>query len=333
MQETFAPPFWHPALMEAFILDWDGVLASTKLDFRSVRERYFGGEAVVPLFERAATLPPPLNEEAREAIVRVEMEGAARAVPVEGAPDLLRWLEKNGKRWCVVSRNCRESIQLAAERCGIALPPVVMSREEGVAKPDPRALTLAAQRLNAAPARCVMVGDFVFDLLGARRVPMRCVLVEGDAAAWGHLADATWDTMRGFLEDLQSPRPLVPWEYRAEAARRGEDHLRAMGSASWRIGRGRGLRQAMALARRGAVRLVVPPDATLSIHEWEGTNLPARLIGQPLTEVLREVLAQRWPAVTVCPDDGGPEAVGLPPGADVEEAIESALSRLQGPQD
>ena len=91
MQETFAPPFWHPALMEAFILDWDGVLASTKLDFRGVRERYFGGEAVVPLFERAATLPPPLNEEAREAIVRVEMEGAARAVPVEGAPDLLPW--------------------------------------------------------------------------------------------------------------------------------------------------------------------------------------------------------------------------------------------------
>ena len=41
MLETIAPPFWHPAVKGAFILDWDGVLADTKLDFSALRQRYF----------------------------------------------------------------------------------------------------------------------------------------------------------------------------------------------------------------------------------------------------------------------------------------------------
>ncbi len=33
IMSVILPPFWHPACKKAFILDWDGVLADTKLDY------------------------------------------------------------------------------------------------------------------------------------------------------------------------------------------------------------------------------------------------------------------------------------------------------------
>ncbi len=189
MPETIAPPFWHPAVKGAFILDWDGVLADTKLDFSALRQRYFGGR-IVPLIEAAENFPPPVREEIRDEVRRVEMEGADRAVPVPGAHEFIAWLRNCGKPWAVVSRNCRNSILLAAERCGIELPPVLLSREDPAVKPEPEALFLAAERLGVAPGDCVMVGDFIYDMLGARRAVVRCVLTGRGNVEWGSLPHA-----------------------------------------------------------------------------------------------------------------------------------------------
>ena len=324
MEGEFTPPFWSPASMDGFILDWDGVLANTKLDFSHVRTKYFGGE-IVPLIERASALPPPLDQEAKEAIVRVEMEGADRAVPVEGAAELLRWLSDNGKRWCVVSRNCADSIHLAARRCGIELPPIVMSREEDVVKPNPEALILAARRMGVPRERCIMLGDFIYDMLGARRAAVRCALVEGDIAAWGHMADAAWGTLREFVRELDAPRPRIPWEYRALAERRGSEYLRTINRIPWRVRRADGFTQALALARAGVLRIAVPVDTRLELSEWERLDIPSTFIGRPLAEALREFLPRRWPAATAVEDDGS--AADAPEGQDLETLL---LQRARG---
>ncbi len=47
------PPHWHPVQCAGFILDWDGVLADTKLDFSEIRSKYFQGRPV-PLLEGMA---------------------------------------------------------------------------------------------------------------------------------------------------------------------------------------------------------------------------------------------------------------------------------------
>ncbi len=300
-EATIAPPFWHPALMDAFILDWDGVLADTRLDFTALRRKYFGGR-IVPLIETADALPPPLREEVKAEIRRIEMEGAERAVPVDGAREFLAWLRRSGKPWAVVSRNCRDSILLAAERCGIALPPVLLSREDPAVKPEPEALALASERLGIALDNCVMVGDFVYDMLGARRAAVRCVLVERDPEEWGHLADAAYPRLRDFLSALETPSALVPWEYRALAEERGEAYLRAQGQCLWHLPEQGAYRLAVRLARRGAVRLTVPEGARLRMEDWKNSELPPRHIDRPLADVLREVLSQRWPSIQILSD-------------------------------
>ena len=289
-----AHPFWHPACKRAFILDWDGVLADTRLDFTAIRQRYFGGR-IVPLTESAEAFPSPIREEILAEIRRIEMEGANRAVPIPGAHELIAWLRDTGKPWAVVSRNCRDSILLAAQRCGIALPSVLLSREDPAVKPEPEALFLAAQRLRAEPDDCVMVGDFVYDMLGARRAALRCVLVERDHAEWSQLADVAYPTLRDFLSALKTPSPLVPWEYRGL----GEERLRTVNRYLWRLPDSGALRQALRLARRGAVHLSVSKDARLRVEDWEGSNLPPCLIERPLSEVLREALLPRWPCLRI----------------------------------
>ena len=197
-------PLRHPGEARGFLLDWDGVLADTRLDFSLLRGKYFGGK-IVPLFESAAALPEPDRSEVLAEIHKVEMEGAAAAGAVEGAKDLIAWLTEACKPWAVISRNCRDSILLAAKQCGIVLPSVTLSREDPYVKPDFRALRLAAERLGVALADCVMVGDFVYDLKAAQNAGIPSVLVRKKTGAeWESLANFAYDTVKEFVEDLRS---------------------------------------------------------------------------------------------------------------------------------
>ena len=200
-------PIKHPAEARAFLLDWDGVLADTRLNFATLRNKYFGGRTV-PLIETAATLPEPDRSDVLAEIRRIEIEGADTATAMEGAKDLIAWIAETRKPWAVVSRNCRDAIFLAAERCGITLPPVTLSRESPYAKPDPRALALAAEKLGVPLTGCIMVGDFIYDLQAAQNAGIPSVLVRKKTGAeWENLADYAYTTIVEFVEDLR--RALV----------------------------------------------------------------------------------------------------------------------------
>ena len=86
-------PFWHPVLAQGFILDWDGVIADTDLDFSGIRNKYFGGKRV-PLIEAGKWLSEARQVELWQDICVLEMEGAENAVPVNGAFELIEWFGK-----------------------------------------------------------------------------------------------------------------------------------------------------------------------------------------------------------------------------------------------
>ena len=298
MPQSIVTPFWHPAQSGAFILDWDGVLADTRLNFLPLRQKYFGGKTV-PLIEAAASLPEPLSTEVKSEICRIEMEGAKKATAVEGAHDLITWLNENKKPWAVVSRNCRDSILLAAEQSGIDLPLVVLSREDPHVKPAPEAMALAAKKLKIDLADCVMVGDFIYDLLGARRAAIRSVLVQRDGVEWANLADIAYPTVKEFVKSLSSPEPLVPWEYHDLVQERGTDYFTNVARRIYRMGNTATFSQALELARMGVIHLSVPNDLKIGIDDWKNSSLPAQTINMPLHVLLRDVMAAHWPCVEI----------------------------------
>lgn len=317
------PPFWHPAFAHAFILDWDGVLAETHLDFSQIRNRYFQGRRV-PLLEYARFLPEETRLELEKDIFDLEMHGADNAEPVPGAAELLDWLDNRGIPWAVVSRNCRDSIDLAARRTGIRLPRVVLSRDEEPVKPHPEALWKAARMLGVNSARCVMVGDFIYDHVGARRAGMRSLLVQRWEPSWVDWIDQACPTVVSLLEELDSPRPWVPWEYRDLARRKGTSWMESVWPLKVQIPTGSPDPASFAreAASLGVGHFLVEPGLALSVPRWEKSlALGREWLGQPLYESLEAYLAGRFPLAVVSEGVGGLDL----PETGMEEALEEAL--------
>ena len=73
-------PFWHPSESKGFIIDWDGVIADTRLDFSGIRRKFFNGEPVL-LLEEAERLPEEKKKELRSEERRVGKECRSRWSP------------------------------------------------------------------------------------------------------------------------------------------------------------------------------------------------------------------------------------------------------------
>ncbi|HPI98955.1 MAG TPA: HAD-IA family hydrolase [Synergistales bacterium] len=317
-------PFWHPSVCLGFILDWDGVLADTRLDFSGIRKKYFEGKRV-PLIEAAQLLTQDQKEELWNDIYALEMEGAAKAVPVDGSLQLVQWLDDHEIPWAVVSRNCMDSINLAADRIGFPLPEVTMSRDDGPQKPDPEALWLAAKRIGIQPSRCVMVGDFLYDLVGARRAGMRSVLVERTGEDWDFWADACFPRVTDLLESLSDPAPLVPWEYHSLVNRKSKEWLlRAWNFHLHLPSEDPNISQkAFRGASLGIGHISVSPGGTVSMDQWE--NWPGAtsiFLDAPLVKCIRTYIEGHFPLVSIEESYEGYD----PGNRDLGELLEERIS-------
>ena len=85
-----------------------------------------------------------------------------------------------GVRVVLVS-NANGTLQRHVDRLGLRslLDAVVDSHDEGIEKPDPRVFHRVLERVGAAPATTVHVGDFYqIDIVGARAAGLRAVLFD-----------------------------------------------------------------------------------------------------------------------------------------------------------
>ena len=294
-------PLLYPAQFAGVIFDWDGVIAETKLNFQPIRDQFFGGRRV-PLLESARTLPDAQRDAVMAAICAEEMRGAAASTPVPGARELVELLNTRGVPWCVMSRNCRESIDLAARAIGFPLPVATFGREAVHVKPDPRAIDDAAGSLGASARDCLVIGDFLYELIGARRAGARCVLVNRVDAECESYADAAFATMRDLYESFAANEPIVPWEYHA-AGWFGLQSLEAMYRRTIFFDtelNAVSLSRVEVLASRGLGTLCTAGEREVTARELAQTPALAPLwLKRPLCEALSALLAPRYPLLTI----------------------------------
>ena len=145
---------------------------------RSLRE---GTEALV------ATFPE------HEALVRAyydrweEMLGG----PIEGAEELLDDVGRAGVRRLALTNWSSETFPIARERFPwlARFDGIVVSGEEGVAKPDPRLFRVLVDRFELTPDRCAYVDDAPENVRAAEDVGFRGVVFEGIEPLRRSLAD------------------------------------------------------------------------------------------------------------------------------------------------
>jgi putative hydrolase of the HAD superfamily len=96
---------------------------------------------------------------------------------LDGAPELLAAVRRHA-RVAIVTNNLLDEQRGKLEHCGLApfVDALVVSDDVGVSKPDPRIFRIALDRVGAAAADAVMVGDsWGNDVVGARAARIRAV--------------------------------------------------------------------------------------------------------------------------------------------------------------
>lgn len=256
------------------------------------------------LLEEASTLSPENQTAFMKELCDLEMEGAKKAEPIPGAFELIDWLVAKNIPYAIVSRNSRESIEMAAKTIGLKLTDNVWSRDEQKKiKPHPRSLAEAARSIGLEPTECVLVGDFLYDLQGARRAGMRAVLVEREEPDWEAWADVVYPKMTDFVADLDDPKPITPWEYREIFAKRGEKWLNAAYELSLLLPDNTSPTCDCWLVRAGALcvgTIKIANDYILGPSEWKSNqSFEPYFMGLTISSIAKKYLASRYPMVTV----------------------------------
>lgn len=162
-------------MIRGMIFDLDGTLLDTGLDFAAIR-RDLGLPAETPILEALAELSPGEHCDRQWEIVRDhELAGARRAVVYDGVREFLAELQRRDIPQAILTRNSRESAELALARLDWRFSPV-LTREDAPPKPDPSGLLEICRRWRLAPERVAFCGDYLYDLEAGRRAGMTTIL-------------------------------------------------------------------------------------------------------------------------------------------------------------
>ncbi|MBI2131958.1 MAG: HAD family hydrolase [Candidatus Tectomicrobia bacterium] len=170
---------------EGVLLDFDGTLTKPAFDWPAMQREMalpaapqaagrLGAPGEVSILDYLAAAPVPEAARVAAILERHEVEAARRAEAMEGAHDLIAFLERRGAPFGVVTNNARRHVLPMLERTGLSIGTLV-TRDIGVWKPDPRHVLAGAEAIGVRPGRCVLLGDGRFDMMAARAAGMTAV--------------------------------------------------------------------------------------------------------------------------------------------------------------
>lgn len=201
-------PHRIPAVkITAVIFDLDGTLTQPYLDFDLIRSEIGGVEG--PLLESMEHMEADCRQRAFEILHRHELSAAANSRLNPGTGDLLDHLRRGNYQMGIITRNCRDSVDRVCRIHGLTFDCVV-TREDGPAKPDPFAVLHACGTMNVTPDQAIVVGDYLFDLISARRAGSIGVLLttQKNYAEFIDHADYVIDTLDelpGIIDRIETP--------------------------------------------------------------------------------------------------------------------------------
>jgi HAD superfamily hydrolase (TIGR01549 family) len=154
--------------IRAVLLDMDGTIWDSPVDWAEVRRRVGLGPDPYPILHHLRRLPPEQREEKERVLLAAEAEGVARGRLAPGAVELLAWLRDRDIKTALVTNNSRTSLEAVLARHPLDFDRT-FSREEIPLKPDPGAFLVPLAALGVPPGEACVVGDSHLDLIAADR--------------------------------------------------------------------------------------------------------------------------------------------------------------------
>jgi len=209
--------------LSAVILDMDGTITQSNLDFVGVRRKILAeleemNLRTADMTERLTNyvllkqLKQRLDAETYEKLrtrfydllEEMEAEAAQKAVLYAGALDTLHILRDRDLRIGLVTSNSRKGTDLTLKRLELSdLFDAVVTRDDcEEMKPDPAPLKKALQELDVHVDEAIFVGDWVYDIKAAQEAGVSSVAVFTGPFEMEHLLRSGPDYLIGSLNDL-----------------------------------------------------------------------------------------------------------------------------------
>jgi len=121
-----------------------------------------------------------------------EIRHATKAKLMPYAKEILNVLEKFEIKKGIITRNCSESVEIVCQRFGLEFD-IILTRDNCEVKPSPKPVEVAVKKLNVEKNSCLIVGDYVFDLLAGKNAGIKTALIlngrNHHMLTYSHLAD------------------------------------------------------------------------------------------------------------------------------------------------
>ncbi|PSK61953.1 Phosphoglycolate phosphatase [Micromonospora sp. MH33] len=181
----------------AVLLDFDGPVCSVFAGYPAPK---VAGELVDVLRRRGVDVPPDLASEpdplevlrrigatdnqgitraVEDALCAAERRAVETAEPTQYGREVIVAARQAGMPVAVVSNNSAGAISayLAAHRLAAYVSPVVgrTYADPGRMKPNPQPILYAASAVREPPSQCVLIGDSLSDIYGARAAGVRVI--------------------------------------------------------------------------------------------------------------------------------------------------------------
>ncbi|MEX2007280.1 MAG: HAD family phosphatase, partial [Candidatus Levyibacteriota bacterium] len=97
----------------------------------------------------------------------------------EGVRELLSALKKADIKVAIATSGHRESTAMTLEKTRLSeeFGTIITSDDVAKGKPDPEIFLLAAERLGVSPKECLVIGDSINDVLGAKSAGMKVIAI------------------------------------------------------------------------------------------------------------------------------------------------------------
>ena len=167
-------------MLKAILFDMDGTLTQPLIDWPRVRAR-LGVPDGATIMDHIESQEGDQRARAESLLESVEYEAATNARPNEGAGELLELLREQGLKTALVTNNHRRAMLCIVDRLGLQFD-LLLSREDGTAKPAPDLLQLALVRLGVEPEETLFVGDGRYDRAASAAAAIRYVHLDHEQA-------------------------------------------------------------------------------------------------------------------------------------------------------
>lgn len=168
-------------MLRAVLFDMDGTLTQPLIDWPDVRRRLEVAEGA-SIMDHIEAQDGHRRDRAESLLKQIEFEAATAALPNDGVVELIDRLRQRGLKTGLVTNNHQRAMEHIVEKLGLRFD-LLLSREDGIAKPAPDLLILALERLGLKSSEALFVGDGRYDRAAAAAADLSYIHLDHDPAA------------------------------------------------------------------------------------------------------------------------------------------------------